>query len=518
MLLVVPALKLSINPKTQYLLSRAEQFFTGQGIPAYVTGGFVRDSLLGRETADIDITAGANALELAPQLAAALGGKAVPLDITNRVARIIVPSSEAAAGGSQWEIDLTTLKGDIDNDLRQRDFTIDAMAVELGDIIRQPEAETALIDPSHGQADLHQHIVRATSETALISDAARMLRAVRLAAELDFTIDTETEGLIRRHGHRLTGVAAERVREELLHLLARDTRFLCHLDELGLLTTIIPELGPLKGVKQPPEHFWDVFDHSLETVAAVDYLLRRGDLDYGSDRVLKAVPWSVALAEHFEHAVSRGSTRRTLLKLAALLHDITKPQTKVITENGRMRFLRHAQTGAEVAAAILERLRFSSKETGLVEAMVRHHLRPGQLSREGMPTRRAIYRYFRDTAGAAIDTLYLSLADHLAARGPRLKYGDWQQHAEMVDYILAQRLQEQGLTTPPKLIDGHNLMDAFGLKPGPLVGELLESVREAQAASEVKTRDEALAYVKRQLSARAGRYMRRNTAQRQQPD
>ncbi len=504
MLLVVPALKLSINPKTQYLLSRADQFFAGQGIPAYVTGGFIRDSLLGRETADIDIAAGADALELAPQLAALLGGKAVPLDITNRVARIIVPSPKAVAGGGQWEIDLTTLRGDIEDDLRQRDFTIDAMAVALGQIAKQQELKSLLIDPGHGQNDLHRRIVRATGETALISDAARMLRAVRLAAELDFTIDTGTEALIRRHGHRLTSVTAERVREELLRLLARDTRFLRHLDELGLLTTIIPELGPLKGVKQPPEHFWDVFDHSLETVAAVDYLLRRGGLEYGSDRTLKAVPWSAALAEHFEHEVSRGSTRRTLLKLAALLHDITKPQTKVITENGRMRFLGHAQTGAEVAAAILKRLRFSSKEAGLVEAMVKHHLRPGQLSREGLPTRRAIYRYFRDTADAAIDTLYLSLADHLAARGPNLKISDWQEHAEMVDYILARRRQEEALVAPPKLIDGHDLINTFGIKPGPAVGELLEAVREAQAAGEVKTRDEALGLAKRQIASRLG--------------
>jgi len=190
-----------------------------------------------------------------------------------------------------------------------------------------------------------------------------------------------------------------------------------------------------------------------------------------------------------------------LLKLAALLHDIAKPQTKTIDEGGRMRFLGHANEGAAIAVNILERLRFSGKEVRLVEIMVRHHLRPGQMSHNELPSRRAIYRYFRDTGDAGIDILFLSLADHLATRGPQLNLDEWKEHAKLVEYVLSQRFQEETLVSPPKLIDGHDLINVFGMRPGPKIGELLEAVREAQAAGELITRQDALTYIRNRLAA-----------------
>ena len=148
---------------------------------------------------------------------------------------------------------------------------------------------------------------------------------------------------------------------------------------------------------------------------------------------------------------------------------------------------------------ILERLRFSGKEVKLVEAMVRHHLRPTQMSQNELPSRRAIYRYFRDTGEAGIDILFLSLADHLATRGPHLNLAQWRGHAQIVEYVLAQRFQEESLVTPPKLVNGHDLINIFGMSPGPELGQLLEAVREAQASGEIATRDEALAYVRDHL-------------------
>ncbi|GAH96198.1 unnamed protein product [marine sediment metagenome] len=265
-------------------------------------------------------------------------------------------------------------------------------------------------------------MIRTVAETAFESDAARLLRAVRLAAELGFSIDKETEALIRRQSYLIARVAGERVRDELLRLLAipQAEQLLPYLDKLGLITAMIPELAQAKGVEQPKEHFWNVFDHSLRTVIAVDFLLRQGICEYASEEVLAAAPWSAELAQHFALEVSSGSTRRLLLKLAALLHDIAKPQTKAIDARGRMRFLGHAKEGAVITATILERLRFSAKEVKLVETMVRYHLRPGQMTQNELPSPRAIYRYFRDTEEAGIDILFLSLADHLATRGPQL--------------------------------------------------------------------------------------------------
>jgi poly(A) polymerase len=169
----------------------------------------------------------------------------------------------------------------------------------------------------------------------------------------------------------------------------------------------------------------------------------------------------------------------------------------------RARFIGHPQQGAETAAEIMERLRFSAREIKQVATMVQHHLRPLQMSREEMPTHRALYRYFRDTGDAGIDILYLCLADHLATRAGGLDMAQWRYHTAMTQYVLEKQREEESLSRPAKLVDGHDIMEIFGLEPGPVVGELLETLRETQAAGEVSTREEALDYIKILLATRA---------------
>ena len=120
-----------------------------------------------------------------------------------------------------------------------------------------------------------------------------------------------------------------------------------------------------------------------------------------------------------------------------------------------------------------------------------------------MPTRRAIYRYFRDCGEAGIDILYLSLADHLATRGPDLNLDGWREHARLVEYVLAQREEQAKLVAPAKLLSGHDLINVFKMKPGPRMGELLEAVREAQASGELASREEALDFVRERLETEA---------------
>ncbi len=485
-----------IESEVWLLLTRVSNFLAEQNVESYIVGGFVRDVLLGRDTADIDLAVASDALEVAPKVASALGGKYVLLDEVNRVGRVVLIDKAASSSKAQWELDFSTFKGNIEQDLARRDFTIDAMAIDLSQF-GEDFSNVQLIDPLNGWDDLQRGVIRAVADTVFESDAARLLRAVRLAAEFGFSIDEKTEALIRHYSYLIASVAGERVREELLQLLAvsDDRQFLPYLDKLGLLTALFPELVETKGVEQPKEHFWDVFEHSLKTVIAVDFLLRQGAWEYASGEVLATVPWSAVLAQHFDQQVSSGSTRRLILKLAALLHDISKPQTKTIEPDGRIRFLEHAKEGAAIAANILERLRFSTKEVKLVETEVRHHLRPGQMSQDELPTRRAIYRYFRDTAEAGIDTLFLSLADHLATRGPGLDLSSWQEHAQLVNYVIGQRFEQKSIVHPPKLVDGHDIIKSFGMRPGPKIGEILEAVREAQVWGEVTTREEALSFI-----------------------
>jgi poly(A) polymerase len=496
-------MKLSIEPRAASLLSKVNNLLTEQGIKSYLVGGFVRDVLLGRETADIDIAVAADGVEVAQKIAEALGGRFVLLDKVNRVCRVVVVDKEVPSGG-RWQLDFSSLLGSIEHDLGQRDFTIDAIAIDPGELVKDYRA-VRLIDPFNGWVDLQHGVIRSVSARAFPSDAARLLRAVRLAAELGFSIERQTEALIRRYSHLIASVAGERIREELLRLLSvpQSGRFLLYLDDLGLLTAIIPELAETKGVKQPKEHFWDVFEHSIKTVIAVDFLLHQGSWEHAGDEVLAIAPWSEVLARHFAQEVSGGSNRRLLIKLAALLHDVAKPQTKAIGEDGRTHFLGHAKLGAAITASILERLRFSSKEIKMAEIMVREHLRPGQMGQGEYPSHRAIYRYFRDTEDAGIDILFLGLADHLATRGPQLNLASWQEHTQMVEYVLAQHFEQERLVVPLKLVNGHDLINIFSLSPGPKIGKLLEAVREAQASGEIATREEALAFIRERLLAKA---------------
>ncbi len=487
---------LAVPPAVRRLLLKLRKLWLDH--EAYLTGGFLRDILLGRAVRDVDLALSGDTLGLARRAAAALKGHYVPLDEERGTARI-VRSPRALVR----YIDVTRLRGDIQADLAERDFTIDAMALPLDAAIRQ----SYLIDPFGGQNDLAQRIVRAVGDGAFRADGLRLLRAVRLCAELDFSLDEATASLIRRDATFLDNAAPERGRDELARLLdtPRAAAALRLLDDLGLLERLLPEVTSCRGVSQPKEHYWDVFQHSIETVAALDFML---DGQEPPDRRRAAfwrdlwgqLAWLPDLRPHLQEETVEGRSRAALLKLAALLHDIAKPETRAPDKTGRIRFFGHAPLGAERAAAIARRLRFSGAETRLIATMVEQHLRPGQLSGGGPPSRRALYRFFRDTGDAAADILLLTLADHLAARGPRLRLSTWRRHVAYLNYILARRYLEETLVAPPRLVTGNDLMDILGIEPGPLVGRLLAAIEEAHAAGEVASKEGALALAKRLLA------------------
>ncbi len=481
------------------ILKQVEVFLSERRIESYLVGGFVRDLLARRETADIDLTIQADALKTGQEMAAALQGKYVLLDEEHGIARVVLFPTAAANNKKQWYIDLSTMVGGIANDLARRDFTVNAMALSLKSCLESP-SPLKVIDPFQGQEDLDNRQIRAVSQTIFKDDPVRLLRAVRLAAELDLTILPETEFLIRQSAPLISQVAGERIHEELVRILGavQAGRFVRYMDDLGLLTALIPELEGGRSVEQPEEHHWKVLDHAIESVGAAGFLIRQGQWPYGDAERLRDIPWSDNLDRYFRSEVANGSTQAALLKLAALLHDIAKPETKILAGE-KIRFYGHDQQGADTVKDLLERLRFSNKEIDLVEKMVRYHMRPTQIGHEEVPTRRAVFRYFRDTGSAGIDVLFLSLADHLAARGPNLDPEQWRWHVAQVAFLLNEYFNKKETVSPPKLIDGHDLMRVFGLAPGPEIREILGSVKEAQAAGEIGTRGEALSYVKNRL-------------------
>ncbi len=493
--------QLPLEPGLSCPLDDIARFLSREGIDAYLVGGFVRNILLGRKTADIDIAVAGDSLQWAQRAAAVLGGTYVALDEPHGIGRVVGKTASDSPGQS-WYFDFTSLRGNIEEDLAQRDFTIDAMALPLKRILGGEKwaqfARSNLIDPFRGRSDLEAGIIRAVSPSVFEADPARLLRAVRLSAQLGFTIESDTESLVRKDSGLIAGVAGERVRDEMVRMLAvpGSSRFLIEMDRLGLLTALIPELGRARGVEQPVVHYWDVFQHSLQTAAAADFLLGEDGYSYAGPEALAMVPWSPQLREHFGREVGYGTTRRILLKIGALLHDIAKPETKFVDEAGHTRFFGHTFKGATTASAILSRLRFSSREIKVVELLIAEHMRPNQMAHEQLPTRHALYRFFRDAGESSADVLFLSLADHLAARGPGLDLDEWRRHTDLVRYILDQQFAEAARPAAAPLINGHDIMAAFGLPPGPELGRILEAVREARAAGEIADRDEALNYAK----------------------
>jgi len=479
------------------VITRVKELLDEHSVEGYLAGGTVRDAIMGRESDDIDIVVRASPLSIGHDFAAVLHGKFIPLDEANDIGRV------ALYDEAPLHIDLAKMRGRITEDLALRDFTIDAMAVSLSNI---PNFKSDIIDPFGGRDDIKARIVRSISEDSFKKDPARLLRAVRLAAEFGFTLDAETLAQIKRNHMLIAQISAERVRDELCRIIAapKAAEWLRLLDELGLLMVIFPEMADTRDAEQPKEHYWDVLQHSFETIAAIEHLLHIEGSQYFSDDILSLSPWSPALKEYFAGEVAGGRQRIMLLKLVGLLHDVAKPQTRIFEESGRMRFFGHSQEGAEVVRGIMERLKFSAREREMACRMVEHHLRPGQLARDNeLPTRRAIYRYFRDADDVAIDTIFLNLADHLAARGPMIEYDKWREHADILRYVIEERFKEESVIKPPKLIDGNDIIDKYGMTPGPEIGRLLEAVREAQASGEVTTKEEALLFVQRSLGSKS---------------
>lgn len=469
------------------------------GLDVYLVGGAVRDGLLGRDSYDLDFVLGGNTLRIARELADKLGGAYFPLDVEREYARIVLEQNEAGIQSGRLKLDFATYQGgSLESDLRLRDFTINAMAVH----IHHPEQ---LVDPLGGAGDLLAKRLRLCSAESLKNDPLRTLRAVRQAVDYDLQIMPETIRLMRQATGWLDQVSPERQRDEFFRILeGRNPRACLEIiARVGALQVLLPEVVAMRGVEQAAPHIYDVWTHTLEVVNRLSMIL--GTLsptyDTGTSASLMSGLLSLrlgryrqALEQHFTEQLNPDRSLKALLFLAALYHDSGKPTCRQVDEQGKTRFLGHDHAGELLLEQRAQALHLSNLEIERSKLIVRHHMRPFLLGQtEELPTRRAIYRFFRDTGKAGIDICILSLADMLATYGATLKQDDWARHLTVVRSLLDawwEHPQEQ--VAPPSLIDGHALMRALQLSPGPQIGQLLEAIREAQAIGTVNTREQAL--------------------------
>ena len=466
----------------------------------YLVGGALRDALLGRVSHDFDLALSQDAIECARRVASALHADFYVLDEDFNTARVIITS----ATGERDVLDFAGFRGkDLDSDLRGRDFTINALALDL-------RTET-IQDPLNGASDIRSKIIKACSQTSLQDDPIRILRAVRLAAALDFKIDPGTRKAMKQAASLLPIISSERQRDELFKILEGKypDKAMRALELLGVFPYLLPELSQMKGVGQSTPHIKDVWEHTLSTLKYLEGILAVLATDYKADKTNDLLTglltqrlgrYREQLSGHFNLALNTDRSMRSLLFFAALYHDVSKPSTKSIDETGRIRFLGHEIKGSAATVERARTLKLSNNEIERLELIIANHMRfhffTENLETENQePSRKAIYRFFRDTGEAGIDLVLLGLADLRGIHEHTLTQEKWKAALDSARILLENYWEKPEETVaPPRLLDGNEAKAEFNLQQGPIIGQLLEALSEAQATGEVLTHEEALAF------------------------
>jgi len=468
----------------------------------YLVGGIVRDAVLGRRTHDIDVAMQGDVENVSRKLADSLNGFFYPLDTERGTYRVLYTGVD----GEREIIDIALLRGkDIVDDLHSRDFTINAIAVN----VREPDT---LIDPFNGVGDIKEKRIRACSENVFTDDPIRVLRAVRLASTLGFRIDYETKRYLKNAVTFLSHVSAERIRDELFRLFGgkKPAAAIESLDALGALQYLLPELESLKRLEQSAPHISDVWSHSLNTVRNLDTLLDVLALEntpslitnwYDGFVSLKLGRYREKLHEHSMNYSGNDRTYRSLMVFAALYHDVGKKETWNRDETGRIRFIKHELVGSDLIRKRADLLRLSKSEIDRLGVIIQNHLRPILLASSDVElSRKAIYRFFRSCGPQGVDVCLLSIADVRAIYGTTLPQDIWIRQINTIRRLLDSWWDlNQEIVAPPKLLGGNDLINIFALEQGPIIGQLLDDLREAQAMGIITNREDALLFVGKRI-------------------
>ncbi|WZL73427.1 HD domain-containing protein [Clostridiaceae bacterium 35-E11] len=433
----------------------------------YIIGGCLRNYLLNRGCKDIDIVLEKNAVQAAKEFAKYHQAQLVTLDEKAGMARVIFKDKGLI-------IDFSDMKGcTIQEDLRNRDFTMNALALK----VRRDGVFyfDDIIDIFQGRDDIKNRKIRVVNENAFKEDPLRMLRAVRFMAELDFDLEENTMHLIRKHASEISQVVGESVSHELFHLLEsqRTHYYFTFMDnELNLLDKIFPEIVPMKKVGQCDYHVVDSWRHSLYTLKQVEKIIYA----YGYFECHVAE----AYEKHMQEIVGGNHTRKQLVKLAALFHDIGKPGSKWIDEYGKIRFRGHEIVGMEIMGEISERLNLSGKEKRYLCKMVKEHMWPLALYKMNDVSGKATYDLFKNFGDDTLDVLLIGLADIISTRkllNPHEAMGMHKIHAEYLANNYLTRFKT--IMDISDIFDGEDIIKNFEISDEDMINELFEEVRKA---------------------------------------
>jgi poly(A) polymerase len=482
--------RIYVEPRAATIIAHLCEFLDSQSIHPYVVGGYIRDAILKRVTRDIDIIIADNSIKSAKLVANAFGGTFILLDDTHQSARVVLIQER-----TRFYLDFTAMRGPLENDLEKRDFTLNAIAFRLKQLDIGYN-RVNLIDPCKGVNDIMKKVIKATNDIVFIDDPVRLIRAFRFKAELDFSIDRHTESLIRRDRAKITSAAGERVRDEFMRILDtnKSADVLHHLCRVGLLDVIMPELANLKPTQGSEKNSGNILEHSLETIVALERLLI--SITREENNIMSS-KYGERFTRYFGEEIIIGRTRRSLVKLAALLHHTIRAQGEQMKDHKtKMSLVNNERYDTTITNRVLERFHFSAKEKRVVIGNLNQQLRfEYYMQTSEFPEPKMIDRFIRETRRTSIDAIFLGISHQWATHDFQIESGH-KRYLDAIDYVMGEWFKNSTEAVIPKLINGQDLIDNFGIMQGPMIGDLLESVQEGYMAGEIETKQDALKYVK----------------------
>lgn len=451
--------------------------------PVFLVGGAVRDALAGRPVHDIDLALARGGVRTARRVANALDGNCYVLDRERDVGRALLD-----VGQGQIRVDVARFRGpELHADLLDRDFTVNAMAVEVaGDC-------NLLIDPLGGEEDLRSRRLRQCHADSLTNDPIRVLRALRLAAQFGFQIERNTLDSMRLAREQLATCSAERIRDEFWRLLElpQATAAIRAAAATGVLEVLMPKLSGLLHKPATGEDYGDGWQECLAILERLQHVVsaftgRRRD-EHGASfgaglLVIQLNRWRTAMQRHLRTTWPDQRSHTALLMLGGLYST--------------------ADQSDEKAAQAVERAKAFCLSNGECERLGGMLRWQNEVLSLDAGSNLSLHRFWRGAGDSGVDACLLAAANYLGVAGSRLDHEDWLERVDCLTRILQARFELMDtVINPPPLLDGHGLMRELKLSPGPLVGDVLDHIREAQACGTVRTRDEALVLARDLLDA-----------------
>jgi len=480
------------NPLYQKIIKELNQRSVEWG-KVYLVGGTIRDELIGRENIDLDFCIERNAVRACRFIADAFDGDFYILDEERGAARALIQYKNDLV-----DVDFTPLMGQtIQEDLKQRDFTINAMAIGL-------ENPDELIDPLNGKEHLQANLLIPCSENSFRNDPVRILRAVRFIDAYNLEYSEELENEIQGNINLLKKTSAERIRDEIFNIF-RETKIeqSLHLMQVfSIFSEIFPDLIPLRSIKPGPPHSYNVLNHSIKVAGFIQKIFEifEGKDLLLDDRFVKLVdklkPFRPKIEQYLHERINSRRSYKELLILAGLFHDSGKQVVDPSIKGTRKKYPGHAEESTEFLKSWGKKYALSNSEIDYVSTIILHHMKKEfREFADGKDHRAQIFQFFQETGRVGVFAGFLHLGDLVATYEDSLTQERWNIGIDSVTALLDAWFNHYNeIVDPPKIINGHDLMKKYDIEPGVEMGKVLYKIRMLQAGGKIRSKMEAFKY------------------------